>query len=360
MQTDFSRLIFFLREVFIMKNSSVSHQNLLRFEVLVCTIILLTGCCTGPVAAAQDSNTSVLVFTDWHSATAQSSVMIKKVKEEAAAHNAVIVCFNGDSETDKKYDASIEVSVIAWERDHAHVTPFMNLVSDLLQIPNVQVVVGLGNHELAMNYKDKDTEKTNLIEALDDYILKFKDHAGANYNSRVYIVNTDLVWKSGGPMDRLYQDGTIRRSVDLHGITFLSVLGPILGEDIKFGKGPLYANQNPSYEDIMTTMRNQISNAEIKNSCVLLAHAAYYNYHYKKLTGIKDYLDSMSLKDPKQSTYLFTGHDHSYTYNTCRYDVKNVRAWMQPDPFGKGAAIVYAKPNGYWFGTSLQSKVVEF
>lgn len=176
--------------------------------------LLLVGFSTGS-AAALESDTAVLVFIDWHSSTTQSSVMIEKVKEGAAKHNSVIVCFNGDSETDKNYAASLEVSVEEWKSDHQHVTPFMNLVSNLLAIPNVQIVVGLGNHEFAMNYY-KNKKETKLVKALDDSVLKFKEHAGANYNSRVYIVNTDLVWKSGGPMAWLYTDGTIRRFVDLH------------------------------------------------------------------------------------------------------------------------------------------------
>lgn len=354
MQTDFSRFIFFLPERYvIMKNSSASHQNLFRFAVLVCAALLLAGCCTGP-AAAQDSDTAILVFTDWHSHLDTTEKILDAVTAAADAHSLVIVCFNGDSENDKNYGSSVDVSVEVWKEDHQYVTPFMKLVSQLLEKPNVQIVVGLGNHELAINRRS-DTTSENLAE----YISKFKEHAGPVYNSRVYVVNTDLVWKSASPMDLLYQDGTIRRSVDLQGITFLSVLGPILQEDINYGKGQLYANPNSSVDDIKATLKSQISSIPKQNSCVLLAHSAYYNHRSKALTGMKDYLGHIGLNDPKKSTCLFTGHDHKTGYNTCRYDQSNIRAWMQPDPFGNGVAIVYAKPNGEWYGTSKPSTVVE-
>ena len=116
---------------------------------------------------------AILVFTDWYSHLDTTQKILDAVNAADYADSLVIVCFNCDSENDynKKYGSFVDVSVDVWKKDHQYVTPFMKQVSQLLEKPNVQIVVSMGNYELAINWRD-DTTSENLAE----YISKFKEH----------------------------------------------------------------------------------------------------------------------------------------------------------------------------------------
>lgn len=88
--------------------SSSAHKNerknkdvmnfLLVITVTVSILFLLVFFIT-PVNAAEDSNTAVIVITDWHAAKGTQRAILNTVDEVNKYHDSVIVCFNGDSET---------------------------------------------------------------------------------------------------------------------------------------------------------------------------------------------------------------------------------------------------------------------
>ena len=215
--------------------------------------------------------------------------------------------------------------------------------------------MGLGNHELALNPEGSSSKE------LASYLTKLAEQVGADFNNRFYIVNTDLDWTPGNSMSKLY-GGTIHRSVTIHGVTFLAVLGSdVVQEDMKYGKAQLYdrslyhqSEKQRSYASDLNINRNMENHVyqEISkthpSACVLLAHSTYNN-----IRNCLYYLHQGGL--PKDNC-LFTGHSHAKeTINVDPKD-KNIqydlRAQIQPNPFGRGAAVVYATPGGKFVSDS--------
>ena len=307
---------------------------LLRWGILLCTSLVLAGCITGTTVAADTDRTAVLVFTDWHAHTGQTEAMVQAVNDEAEKAARVIVCFNGDSEniqTKDDYHKTVINTIGQWNKNHAYVTPFMELVDKLLENPKVTVIMGIGNHELGFNYKNAKSSQN-----LSDYISALQAHLGEKFNSRFYVVSTELQWKAGGDMAKLYGT-TVQRSIGVHNITFLSVVSPdVMSEEMKkYKKGNLYERIRITYT--LTGKVSEITKQLKKDaSCVLLAHSGYQQ--------IQPLLQYMSLPE---NTYLFTGHNHhspSIKYPT------EIRAGIQPDKYGKGVSVLYAAPDGTWTG----------
>lgn len=325
------------------KNQSDPPEKttVLRWGILLCTALLIAGCIAGTAAAADtdadgSTGTAVLVFTDWHAHTGQTNAMIQAVNDEARKAANVIVCFNGDSENCQPrddYNKTVRNTVKQWNINHQYVTPFMQLADELLKNPKVTIVMGLGNHELGLNPKGAKSSE-NLAE----YIGALKTHLGKNFNHRFYVINTELQWKSGGDMARLYGT-TVHRSMNLHNITFLSVMGPnVMSKEVgsTYNKGKLYENVRITYT--LTGKVSEItSSLHDDASCVLLAHAGY--------DKIDTLLKHMHLK---KNTYLFTGHDHQKPYTK---HPDGIKASIQPDKYGKGVSVLYADLTGKWTDT---------
>ncbi len=351
---------------FMRKNSSDVPGILLRTMMLAGIVILFAAAFTGSAAASPAyEDTAIMVFTDWHSNEAAYQSILDAVSAEADKHQSVIVCFNGDSETrvtspsnmDKFSPVTIPKNSVSVWQESQH-TRFMDLVGDLLKNPKVIIIMGMGNHELAINPKGSSSKE------LASYFTKLQELTGTDFNNRFYIVNTDLAWKSGGSMDELYGE-TIHRSVMIHGITFLAVLGSnVVREDMGHGKVLLYdKSQYPGMGDsgdkdvastrvINENMKNHVYQEILKthpSACVLLAHSSY--------NTIKDCVYYLNRTGLPKNTYLFTGHNHANGgINKNSKEDKNIkydlRAQIQPKPFGRGVAVVYATPNGEFVSDS--------
>ena len=226
------------------KNQSDSPEKdaVLRWGILLCTALLIAGCIAGTAAATDtdgiSTRTAVMVFTDWHALTGQTDAMVQAVNDEAAKAARVIVCFNGDSEniqTKDDYGKHVSNTVQQWNQDHTFVTHLMHLSDRLLENPKVTIIMGLGNHELGFNHIGASSSKN-----LADYIRALKTHLDDRFNTRFYVVNTEIQWKSGGAMANIY--GTeVHRTTSIHNITFMSVMGPnVMSKEV--GKNIIKAN----------------------------------------------------------------------------------------------------------------------
>ncbi|MDO5843597.1 MAG: PGF-pre-PGF domain-containing protein [Methanocorpusculum sp.] len=312
--------------------------------------------------SADTSHTAVMVFTDWHT-TGGSTKMINEVKSMAAKHTKVIVCFNGDSETNvmswgSSKPKATENSVKKWRDNGEYVTQFMYLTDKLLGINNVYVVAGLGNHELGFNRRG-DTPETKYLY---DYINHFETNTSkvnnivSSLGTRFFIVNTELPWADDILMRSLYDTNSVpylNRSVTIENITFMSILGPeVLDEEYsKYHKGSYYIDgtfSNPLtsiINNLNTSVRKITDNLSDGSSMVLLIHGSFKN------ASTNDYLEKLNLGD---QAYIFTGHTHAKGFKntgTSNPLVSNhiIRAQYQPNPFGKGVAAVYANLSGVWY-----------
>lgn len=218
----------------------------------------------------------------------------------------------------------------------------------------VYVVAGLGNHELGINDK-RDSDTAMLTK----YITKLKEYVSSD---KFHVINTGLPWKNTEPISDLYGK-EIETSVTINNITFISIVGysPYKEDAYKYKKSKFYGGTVLSKSNYDTQIVDKINDINItlsppseglKPSIVLMAHGGFPSIH--------PILKSVNLG---QGTYVITGHNHNEGFMTpsdghydSLVDNKIIREQLQPDPFGLGYAVLYAKPDGTWLHQSNLEK----
>ncbi len=209
--------------------------------------------------------------------------------------------------------------------------------------------MGIGNHELAMNSIGSSSGKQ-----FSHYATTLKNNHG---KGKLHIINTDLTYQDSA-MASLY-NGTIERSCTIAGIHFVSGLDPraVAEEcaadknDSKYSsykisyagkKGALYASTTSS--DPFGSSKNALSTtfaAAPSSAVMLLEHSGARD----STKGFSTFENKLGLTS---NTVVVCGHDHKKAY----LDNKaNGSCILQPEKYGEGADIVYAR-GGQWVRTS--------
>ena len=295
--------------------------------------------------SVEQEGTALLLLTDWQGTIQQSEAILSQVKSLDPYSRPVVVAVNGDNES---------LEDLALWRINRRPTALMGLIDALTAYPRVQVVVALGERELSLN--PVGAQDSSILAA---YLLDLSSHG----YGRLSLVNTDLDFAPGSAMDDLYDNGTIQRSAQVAGITFIAMIDPLLmareytapAENSKagqvLGKEALYSPEallDPAAS--MTTAIAARSSNLGDAPCVLLAHCTAAGKQ-----GIASYYEAAGLTP---HTIVASGH----SLDPVNYSLVETGPLLrlQPPALGAGTDVLYLDGGTHdWLVTKRNRVIID-